>query len=172
MTTSLLVLLVILVIVVLIVGFISAQGRGRGSSRSGSSEHTTRRRNYNVRKRTDHGARIAQLHGVARSPQWSRVEKEHLLREPTCMACGTRKNLQVHHVKPFHLHPKLELDPNNLITLCEAKGKDHHLLLGHLDEWKSYNSNVREDVKRFYHKSAAQIRADIHWQKMVQQRPD
>jgi hypothetical protein len=88
------------------------------------------------------------------------------------VACGYKgAKVQVHHIKPFHLHPQLELDPNNLITLCEAKGRDHHLLLGHLDEWESYNVNIRSDVKHYYGKSAAQIRADQRWQKMIKQRP-
>jgi 5-methylcytosine-specific restriction endonuclease McrA len=88
------------------------------------------------------------------------------------MACGYKgKKLQVHHVKPFHLHPHLELDPRNLITLCEARGRDHHLLLGHLGEWQSHNENIRQDVKRFYRKTATQIRADAAWQKKVKLRP-
>ncbi len=71
----------------------------------------------------------------------------------------------------FHLHPNLELDPRNLITLCELPGRDHHLLIGHLDEWESYNVNVRDDAKRYYGKSADQIRANATWQKEVAKRP-
>jgi len=120
----------------------------------------------------DHGARVARRHGHKRSPEWHRVAKEHLLREPACVACGYRgRGLQVHHIKPFHLHPDLELDPHNLITLCEIKSRDHHLLLGHLDDWEAYNPNVRHDVKRFYNKNATQIRADPTWQEEVQRRP-
>ncbi len=123
-------------------------------------------------RRTDHGAHIARRHGHDRSPHWARVAKEHLLREPHCVACGYKGGkLQVHHIKPFHLHPQLELDPHNLITLCEARGREHHLLLGHLGEWGSYNEHIREDVKHFYRKTAAQIRADLHWQKKMTQRP-
>lgn len=125
-----------------------------------------------TRKKIDHGAHIAKQHGHARSPEWSRVEKAHLLREPACVACGYRgKGLQVHHIKPFHLHPALELDPNNLITLCEIKERDHHLLLGHLDNWESYNVHVKEDVRRFYNQTADQIRTNSTWQKKMQQRP-
>lgn len=124
------------------------------------------------RRRRDHGLHIARKHRRERSSEWARIAKEHRLREPACMACGYRgKDLQVHHIKPFHLHPHLELDPQNLITLCEAKGRDHHLLLGHLDAWDSYNEHIREDVKHFYRKTAAQIRADLHWQKKTSQRP-
>lgn len=125
-----------------------------------------------TQRRTDHGARIAKQHGHARSPEWSRVEKAHLLREPACVACGYQgKGLQVHHIKPFHLHPALELDPNNLITLCEIKERDHHLLIGHLDNWESYNEHVKDDARRFYKKTADQIRADLAWQKKMLKRP-
>lgn len=125
-----------------------------------------------TRRRTDHGAHIARKHGHERSPEWGRVEKAHLQREPACVACGHQgKGLQVHHIKPFHLHPALELDPNNLITLCEIKGRDHHLLIGHLDNWESYNVHVREDARRFYKKTDDQIRADTTWQKKMQKRP-
>lgn len=94
------------------------------------------------------------------------------MREPTCAACGhTGLGVQVHHIKPFHLHPNLELDPDNLITLCEVKGREHHLLLGHLDNWESYNVNVRADVKRFHKKSEKEIRAHPDWLKAVLHRP-
>src|SRR3989442_7647586 len=96
------------------------------------------------RKKPDHGAHVARRHGHERSPQWARVAHEHLLREPACVACGYKgKHLQVHHIKPFHLHPHLELDPDNLITLCQARGREHHLLLGHLDAWDSFNEHIR-----------------------------
>ncbi|MBO0783888.1 MAG: HNH endonuclease, partial [Ktedonobacteraceae bacterium] len=83
------------------------------------------------RKRHDHGAHVARKHGHERSPEWDRVAKEHRRREPRCVVCGYKgRKLQVHHIRPFHLHPRLELDPDNLITLCEARGRHHHLLLG------------------------------------------
>lgn len=124
------------------------------------------------RRHVDHGAHIARRHGHERSPQWASVATAHLLREPHCVACGYRgKHLQVHHIKPFHLHPHLELDPDNLITLCEARGREHHLLLGHLDAWESFNEHVRADVRHFYRKKARQIRSDVHWRKKMEQRP-
>jgi hypothetical protein len=54
----------------------------------------------------------------------------------------------VHHVIPFHLRRDLELDPENLITLCENKrdGVNCHLLFGHLGCFKSFNPSVRADV--------------------------
>jgi 5-methylcytosine-specific restriction endonuclease McrA len=166
--------LLLIVVVVLIIIFALLQRTGRRRQRRAGTTPSRKRRSISesIKREIDHGARIARLHGRERSPEWHRVEKEHLQREPACAACGYRgKKLQVHHIKPFHLHPQLELDPHNLITLCCARGREHHLLLGHLDEWGSYNEHVRTDVKHFYRKSAAQIRTDAAWQKKMAQRP-
>jgi hypothetical protein len=76
-----------------------------------------------------------------RSPQWPRVEKEHLAKHPTCAACGGSKRPQVHHEKPFHTDPSLELDPNNLITLCMGKF-ECHIRIGHGDSFEYYNPHV------------------------------
>ena len=84
-----------------------------------------------------------------RSAHWPSVRKNHLKSNPTCALCeGTRK-LEVHHIKPFHTHPEFELDPDNLITLCEDKGHGVycHLFFGHLGNYKSINTNVLEDIK-------------------------
>jgi hypothetical protein len=162
MSSSFLVPLLVVVIVLLLGGII-VQRLTRKARHGGKGHH---------RKMVDHGAHIANLHGIFRSPEWPRVAHEHLKREPACVACGHKgKHLQVHHIKPFHLHPHLELDPDNLITLCEAPGREHHLLLGHLDAWDSYNEHIRADAKHFYRKTADQIRADLHWQKKMSARP-
>ena len=83
---------------------------------------------------------------TARSPQWHKVEKTHLAKEPKCQWCGGEDRLQVHHVKPFHVNPADELDPNNLITLCEVVGKDCHLLLGHTVSLNPIKGNFRKGV--------------------------
>jgi 5-methylcytosine-specific restriction endonuclease McrA len=163
--------LVIILAVLLIVGFILSR---LGKRRTPAARRNRRQGPVGRGKtrRPDHGRAVARQHGHERSPEWSRVAKEHLLREPTCVVCGYKgQGLQVHHIKPFHLHPKLELDPNNLITLCEIKGRDHHLLIGHLDDWESYNVNVRRDAKVFHKMSDSQIRANPTWQKEEHQRP-
>jgi hypothetical protein len=56
--------------------------------------------------------------------------------------------LQVHHVKPFHLLPELELDESNLISLCMGPN-ECHLFIGHGDSFRCYNPNVREDAEKF-----------------------
>jgi 5-methylcytosine-specific restriction endonuclease McrA len=120
----------------------------------------------------DHGQAVALKYGHSRSPQWPAVAHAHLAIQPACMVCGHRgQGLQVHHIKPFHLYPQLELDPGNLITLCEIRGRDHHLLIGHLDDWESYNPQVRVDVKNYHKENALTIRANPAWQKEEQHRP-
>lgn len=82
---------------------------------------------------------------VARSPEWRRVEKDFLSKNASCAACGKSKRLQVHHVKPFHEYPSLELDEKNLIALCMG-GKECHLKIGHGDDFKARNTTVRPDA--------------------------
>ena len=84
----------------------------------------------------------------ARSSEWHKVEKEHLAQESVCQWCGAAEKLQVHHIKPFHLYPKKELDPDNLITLCEeGPGCNHHLDHGHNGNFRDFNMGIREECK-------------------------
>lgn len=85
------------------------------------------------------------LTDYSRSPRWSSVRKEHLIHEPLCRACNRKKDLEVHHIIPYHINPEEELNPSNLITLCS----NCHLLFGHLMDYKSWNENVREDCNNF-----------------------
>lgn len=62
-----------------------------------------------------------------RSSQWPKVRAEHLRKHPTCAACGSTENLNVHHLAPFHQKPELELAPWNLLTAC----RDHHFYVCH-----------------------------------------
>lgn len=82
-----------------------------------------------------------------RSSAWPHTRKLHLELQPYCMVCGKKEDLEVHHILPFHLHPNLELDQENLITLCENMHGGCHLLFGHCMNWKAYNANLREDIK-------------------------
>ncbi len=91
---------------------------------------------------------------TTRSNKWPVVRAQHLSRQPICALCGGNKKLQVHHIKPFHLNPELELSEDNLITLCESElgGVNCHLHYGHLGNYKSYNENVIRDVQEWFHK--------------------
>ena len=81
-----------------------------------------------------------------RSPEWPTVRKHFLESHPTCEACGEGADaeLEVHHVVPYHMDPSKELCPDNLITLCNKH--EHHILFGHLQDFKSFNKTVREDA--------------------------
>lgn len=83
--------------------------------------------------------------GVSRSSQWPRVRKDFLAQHPKCAVCGGTKDVNVHHKLPYHLHPELELDPANLITLCNHQM--HHLVMGHLGNFESYNEEIETDAK-------------------------
>lgn len=86
--------------------------------------------------------------GTSRSSKWPKVRATHLKIQPNCAVCGGTKSLEVHHMEPFHIKPEKELDPGNLITLCEAKnnGINCHLAIGHLGSYKSLNPSVKEDA--------------------------
>jgi hypothetical protein len=86
------------------------------------------------------------INGAKRSSKWSSLEKKFLQKHSKCEICSSTNHLQVHHIKPFHLYPELELDENNLITLCMGE-KECHLLIAHGDSFRCYNPNLREHVE-------------------------
>src|SRR5262249_5614140 len=92
-----------------------------------------------------------------RSSKWPKVRNAHLKKQPICQVCGGREHLQVHHRKPYHLHPSLELVDSNLITLCENPSSNCHFLFGHLRNWKAFNPNVSRDAAK--------------WRKKIKNRP-
>lgn len=92
-----------------------------------------------------------------RSPKWRMVREQHLKEHPRCEACGDDKNLEVHHLKPYHLFPDLELERSNLMTLCchGIGGMNCHLVYGHCGNWSAYSTDpvtacyqFREMLKR------------------------
>lgn len=85
--------------------------------------------------------------GASRSPKWRSFRDQYLRYNASCAVCGFNKYLNVHHIKPFHLFPELELIRDNLITLGEkCPTGNHHLLFGHFGLWKSYNIEVVSDA--------------------------
>ena len=96
--------------------------------------------------------------GMKRSGKWPALRKHHLEMHPTCAVCGGKKFLEVHHIQDFHVHPELELDPENLITLCEHPYFNDHLRYGHLGDYKCINDNVVKDTKTWHEKLANRTR--------------
>lgn len=92
--------------------------------------------------------------GATRSSQWPKVRAEHLKKNAACALCNGTKSLEVHHIQPFHLKPELELEPKNLITLCESKsnGINCHLAFGHLGNYQSMNPTVIRDCREWNRK--------------------
>ena len=84
-----------------------------------------------------------------RSSKWGKVRAEHIKKFPTCAACGSTIDLEVHHIEPVSVNPSRELDPTNLITLCS---KYCHFYVGHLMDYTSWNINVIEDSKVYLNK--------------------
>lgn len=83
---------------------------------------------------------------AVRSSKWKNIREKHLSEHPSCAACGRSLKVEVHHIEPVHLQPSKELDPTNLITLCDSPC---HIVFGHLMDYKSWNTNVIEDCKRY-----------------------
>lgn len=97
--------------------------------------------------------RALRKHDPRRSNHWPSVRKAHLKLQPACQMCGTMDELEVHHIRPFHLHPELELEQSNLITLCEKRGHDCHFVAGHFHNWRAFNPNVIADVQHYHAES-------------------
>ena len=103
---------------------------------------------------------ISTLHGDSnplaenRSPLWRKCRNNHLKKHPKCELCGGTDVLRVHHIQPFHIAPDLELEPDNLITLCERKkyGINCHFWYGHLGNWRLVNETCVEDVAKWHDK--------------------
>lgn len=95
------------------------------------------------------GFRSRELRYAVRSPKWQVVRKQHIERYPNCAACGKNRKVEVHHIKPVHKYPDLELELDNLITLCDDPC---HFVFGHLLDYKSWNSEVIRDCEVYYNK--------------------
>lgn len=78
-----------------------------------------------------------------RSSKWNYLRKNYLIENNKCIACGTTKKLNVHHIEPVHVNYLRELDENNLCTLCQTC----HFVFGHLHNWSNFNPKVLEDAK-------------------------
>lgn len=82
-----------------------------------------------------------------RSTQWPAVRDEYVREKKKCESCDSTERLQVHHVEPFHLRPDLELSKSNFIAMCMGEN-ECHLKIGHGDDFKAYNPDVRLHAAR------------------------
>lgn len=82
-----------------------------------------------------------------RSSAWRRLREQHLRGKPRCEVCGSTNKVVPHHIIPFHVDPSRELDPTNLVSLCESPTFNCHLFFGHLKRWDRHNPRVLEDAR-------------------------
>lgn len=81
-----------------------------------------------------------------RHHRWPQVAQLHLALHPRCEACGGTAHREVHHLIPISYDPAKELDPANLLTLCDhpEAAISCHLAIGHLGDWTLYNARAVE----------------------------
>jgi hypothetical protein len=117
-----------------------------------------------------------ELHNQKRSPEWPKVMHDYLSKHPACEACGKVGAVNVHHVAPFEFiinfgRPELELDENNLITLCESESgkpeENHHIEIGHAGDFKKANLNVRQDASRYYGETLVQLKENTQFMEEI-----
>jgi hypothetical protein len=114
---------------------------------------------------------------IPRHPHWNKINEGYLKKQPKCVVCGISENVVAHHIYPMHLcsevgRADLELDERNLITLCENGSiSNHHLLIGHLGSFESYNPEIDTDVVKFKCKKDQFIKNNITWMKKNLNRP-
>lgn len=108
--------------------------------------------------------------GSPRSGKWPAVRNKVLEERGVCLACGCTDHtiLSVHHIKPFHLFPELELEPTNLVVLCEGASLNCHFAFGHLLDWKAYNPEVIKDASRFFVKKKNRLYTSEIPQKLLE----
>jgi hypothetical protein len=128
----------------------------------------------------DPGAAVAANYQFQRSEAWSRVSEafvkqleEKGIKQCAVSGCTTGDILEIHHKLPFHLcfqfgRRDLEFDPANLMPLC----KTHHLFVGHLDDWSSFNEGVVNDVVTWASlMTQDQFEQNDSWKSSMQARP-
>ncbi len=116
--------------------------------------------------------------GHRRSAKWHARRLVHLKRQRACLVCGSANPLwlEVHHKYPFHFvvelgRPDLELDERNLYTICDQHEDKHHLLVGHLGDYRSYNPKLEYTLAMTRGLLASQIQSLREWQTLAHTRP-
>ena len=70
--------------------------------------------------------------------KWRKVRNRHIDIEPCCQMCDATKELEVHHIAPWHTAPELRYDFKNLVTLC----RECHFRFGHWRNWSDCNPEI------------------------------
>lgn len=116
--------------------------------------------------------------GIARSSKWAAFEHYLLKKYPTCLICGredVRRNAH-HEIPVSYVVPlgrkDLECDERNARnTLCIESDSEHHVLVGHLDLYASWNPYFHHTITLCKGKTAAEIRDLVEFKQAVRSRP-
>lgn len=80
--------------------------------------------------------------GAVRSHEWRYFRNMNI--KDKCEICGSKFFLELHHVFPFHIRPDLELDENNVVTVCRR----HHYEFCHFLNWKKFNIDIKNHIEK------------------------
>lgn len=58
------------------------------------------------------------------------LKRKHRATIGKCAICGSKENLQIHHIKPIGRNPHLKYNPVNWIVVCGSCHKELHDVLG------------------------------------------
>lgn len=89
--------------------------------------------------------------GRPRSPRWPAVRRAHLAKHPRCAACGRLSGAEVHHILPVSAPggKAAELDPSNLLTMCDDSTRSCHFFLAHLLNWSAHDPDIARHAAEF-----------------------
>ena len=93
-------------------------------------------------------------HGYSlyRSRRWRALRLSILERDRCCQECGSRRRLEVHHVRRVRDHPEAAFDPEFLQTLCGVchARQTRHEVTGKVEdpERAKWRAAVREIERR------------------------
>jgi len=132
----------------------------------------------------DFDAEIIAQYGIQRHNDWGKIARQHLIGQPKCLICGLNVlynliqegSCNVHHKYPLQHciavnRPDLELDRRNMFTVCARHFDHHHLLIGHLEDWESYNPHLETTIALVRNLTQVQIRNTIMFCEAVKNRP-
>jgi 5-methylcytosine-specific restriction endonuclease McrA len=93
----------------------------------------------------------------SRSSKWTTFRDTWIKSHPHCAVCGTTTGIELHHIKSVSEHPELELDPDNVVSLCGDKANNCHFKHGHDPDgvdgplkpnWRAVNPNIRQYIEQ------------------------
>lgn len=136
--------------------------------------------------KVDNGQAVGIDHGAGpRSPHWETVKKEWFKEHGlNCDACDPsfygKVGVQCHHRHAYHVckllgRPDGEVDKRNFRNLCETeKGKpapNHHLVLGHEDDFQVNNEDLDSDIAKYKGQDGKAILQESIFAEKVKNRP-